>query len=361
MNLLNFSDSNTASQIINKINIIAKKIETAHIMEVCGTHTMEIGRLGIRSILPSNIDLISGPGCPVCVTSASYIDSAIELSENKNHIIVTFGDMIRVPGTNNSLDNARAKGADIRVVVSPLNAISIAKENPDKEIIFLAVGFETTAPATARAIQLAQNDKIKNLSFFVSHKLVPPALLALINDPMLKISAFLLPGHVSAIIGESPYIKVVKSGYPCVITGFEPIDILSGIMLTCEMIANKKFALINGYSRIVKPNGNQIALKTVYDVFDICDSVWRGIGIIPQSGLKIKKQYEELDAAKRFSVLEKLDQKMPEKCLCGEVLKGRIKPNKCPSFSKSCTPQHPLGPCMVSSEGSCAAYFKYGC
>lgn len=329
-------------------------------MEVCGTHTMEIGRLGLRSLLPKNIELISGPGCPVCVTPGRYIDAAADIAFSRKAIIVTYGDMVRVPGIRSSLDEAKSKGGRVDVVTSPLQALEIAKANPEKQIVFLTVGFETTAPASAKAIIDAQRDGIKNLSFFVAHKIVPPALSALISDKSLAISGFLLPGHVSAIIGMKPYQFIAKEGLPGVITGFEPLDILSGIFMLCDMVRHGKAAILNAYTRIAKPEGNPRAQKTVYSVFEIADTLWRGLGMLPQSGLVMKKEFKEFDAADRFGISQDGAAGMPEDCSCGDVLKGRIRPDECPLFSKTCTPENPVGPCMVSSEGSCAAFFKYG-
>jgi hydrogenase expression/formation protein HypD len=360
MNLVNFSDPVTAKRLLGIISATAATLGHTRIMEVCGTHTMEIGRLGLRSLLPKNIELISGPGCPVCVTPGSYIDAAADLALNRRVRIVTYGDMVRVPGISTSLDEARSKGAAVDVVTSPLNAIEIAKKHKNERVVFLAVGFETTAPASARAIDIAKQEKLDNLSFFISHKIVPPALSVLISDPQLALSGFLLPGHVSAIIGESPYQPVAKAGHPAAITGFEPIDILSGIMMVCDMLANKKSAILNAYSRIVKKEGNPRAVQAIYKVFEISDVVWRGIGVLPQSGLVLKNEYRDFDAARLYSLPNDDASPMPDACSCGDVLKGRIRPNQCPLFSTSCTPENPVGPCMVSSEGSCAAYFKYG-
>jgi hydrogenase expression/formation protein HypD len=329
-------------------------------MEVCGTHTMEIGRLGLRSLLPENIDLISGPGCPVCVTSGGYIDAAAGLALSSGCRVATFGDMIRVPGAVTSLDEAKSKGAFVDVVTSPLHAIEIAKNKPSEQVVFLAVGFETTAPASARAIDIARSEGIENLTFFVSHKIVPPALSALISDKDLGISGFLLPGHVSAVIGEEPYQFIARQGLPAAITGFEPLDILSGIFSVCDMIFRKKAAVVNAYPRIVEKNGNPRARDAISRVFDTADALWRGIGILPASGLAIKKEYSRYDAAVRFGIAAGSASAMPEACSCGDVLKGRIRPNECPMFAGSCTPENPVGPCMVSSEGSCAAYFRYG-
>jgi hydrogenase expression/formation protein HypD len=362
MSLADFSDPATARRLLDKITNAAQTLGHVRLMEVCGTHTMEIGRLGLRSLLPKNIELVSGPGCPVCVTPGSYIDAAADLALSHKAIIVTYGDLVRVPGTSGgtSLDEAKSKGADVEVVTSPLQALVIAAENPGKQVVFLTVGFETTAPASATAIMNAQRDGVKNLSFLVSHKIVPPALSALISDKALAISGFLLPGHVSAIIGQKPYQFIAKEGLPGVITGFEALDILSAILMLCDMLRHKKAAILNAYTRIAKPEGNPKAQKAVSSVFEIADTLWRGIGMLPASGLALKKEFKKLDAADRYGVKFDCTADMPDACSCGDVLKGRIRPDECPLFSRACTPENPVGPCMVSSEGSCAAYYKYG-
>jgi hydrogenase expression/formation protein HypD len=267
---------------------------------------------------------------------------------------------VRVPGIRTSLDEAKSRGGRVEVVTSPLQTLDIARSNPQEQVVFLTVGFETTTPASAKAIVNAKHDGIKNLSFFVSHKIVPPALSVLVADRALEISGFLLPGHVSAIIGQKPYQLIAEAGLPGVITGFEPLDILSGIFMVCDMLRNKKAAILNAYTRIARPEGNPVARKTVSSVFEIADSLWRGIGMLPMSGLAIKKEYKKFDAVDRFGLALDGAADMPRACSCGDVLKGRIRPDECLLFAKTCTPETPVGPCMVSSEGSCAAYFKYG-
>ena len=356
-NLLNFSDKNIAKKLIHLIKEKAKSIGHIKIMEVCGTHTMQIGKLGIRSILPDNIELISGPGCPVCVTPGSYIDSAAKLAIDKQVRIVTFGDMVRVPGDRTSLEKARSMGADIDIITSPFQSIEIAK-NSSQEVVFLSVGFETTTPMTAMTILNARQNKIKNLSFFIAHRVVPPALELLIQDSSIKIAGFLLPGHVSSIIGEKPYEILKKYKIPGVITGFEAIDILTGILDCITMISTEQIEIHNAYKRAVPSNGNPKAQKVVEQVFTQDDAEWRGIGTIPGTGLRLRDDYKQFDAAEKFNLkIEKST--FPSGCSCGDVLKGRIPPNKCKLFGKLCTPQNPVGPCMVSSEGSCAAYYKY--
>jgi hydrogenase expression/formation protein HypD len=361
MNLVDFNDTGAAEKLLEKIRNIAFGVDRIRIMEVCGTHTIEIGRLGLRSLLPSTIELVSGPGCPVCVTPGSYIDSAVELALQKKVRIVTFGDMVRVPGNRASLEEAKAEGAHIEVVTSPLQTLEIARRHPDEEIVFLAVGFETTVPATAKSLLDAKAAKISNISFLVSHRTVPPALAALINDKEIALSGFLLPGHVSAIIGEAPYQFIGRQGLPAVITGFESTDILMGIFHVCSMIAQGSPKVVNAYSRIVKKDGNPLAVRTYEKVFEPADALWRGIGVIPKSGLSIREEYADFDAAKKHGISLDPDASsdQPDGCSCGGVLKGVIKPLECPLFATACTPRTPVGPCMVSSEGSCAAYYKY--
>ncbi|MBN2035641.1 MAG: hydrogenase formation protein HypD [Chitinispirillaceae bacterium] len=359
MNIDRFRDPAIALKLVTSLQTMATRVPALRIMEVCGTHTMEIGRLGIRQLLPANIELLSGPGCPVCVTPASYIDALCDCATAGRARIATFGDLFRVPGTTTSLARVKAQGAAVDIVTSPLVALDMARNNREQEIIFTAVGFETTVPATAAAIQSAAEQKLTNLTFLCAHRLVPPALNALISDPTLGINAFLLPGHVSAIIGETAYASIAERGIPGVITGFEPLDILAGILALVEMAARHECALRNEYTRVVRREGNPAALALVNTCYEPCDAVWRGIGTIPASGLCLKKPHAAFDAAKRFGI--KIDNKeMPSGCSCGDVLKGRCKPDACPLFGTSCTPDHPVGPCMVSSEGSCAAYFRYG-
>lgn len=337
-------------------NITDKKI---NIMEVCGSHTMAIFKYGIRDILPTNIELISGPGCPVCVTPQSYIDTALDLSSLKDVIITTFGDMLRVPGKKTSLTKKKAEGADIRVVYSPMDAMVLAKNNPDKKVVFLAVGFETTAPMTAVTILEAEKQKIKNLFFFTAHKLVPPIMGKLMENKEVNINGFLLPGHVSTVIGKGFYeFLSLEYSVPGVITGFEPLDLLHGLIKLINMIDSKDFRVINDYKRVVKDNGNQKAIEYLNKVFDISDSTWRGIGPVPNSGYVLNKEYESYDAVKHFSINYK-EYDECSKCRCGEILKGKITPYECILFKRTCTPENPIGPCMVSSEGTCAAYYRY--
>ncbi|EKQ56756.1 MULTISPECIES: hydrogenase formation protein HypD [unclassified Clostridium] len=337
-------------------NITNEKI---NIMEVCGTHTMAIFRYGIRDILPDNIRIISGPGCPVCVTPQSYIDTALELTSNKDVIIATFGDMIKVPGRKSSLLRRKAEGADIRIVYSPMDVLTIAQDTPLKKIVFLSVGFETTTPITALTVMEARQKEIKNLFFFTAHKIVPPVMKVLVEDEEINIDGFLLPGHVSAVIGKKPY-EFLSSEHNIsgVITGFEPLDILKGLNTLINMINTKDYNIINEYKRIVRDSGNSKALLYINKVFKVIESTWRGIGVIPNSGYKFKKEYEEFDALKYFNVDYK-DYDCSFGCRCGDILKGKITPFECPLFKTNCTPENPVGSCMVSTEGTCAAYYKY--
>lgn len=362
MNLKSFSNSKKSKEIIGAIHNIAADLDNINIMEVCGTHTMEIGKLGLRKLLPGNIRLISGPGCPVCVTPGSYIDSLYEAALNPEYKVhvAAFGDMLNVPGNEHSLAEAKTAGAKIDIVVTPLQAIEIARNEPLNNIIFTSVGFETTVPATAFTVKKAYELGISNLYFLTAHRVVPPVLKALITDKDLNISGFLLPGHVSAIIGEKAYSLLNDFSVPGVIAGFEPLDILGGILSILDIIRNnRKNKLVNMYTRIVKKDGNIEAVKLIDDIYEHVDSLLRGIGVIPGSGLKLREKYKKYDAAERFSLnIEKSG--MPSGCSCGDVLKGIINPDQCKLFGKTCVPEHPVGPCMVSTEGSCAAYYKYG-
>lgn len=353
-----FDDPELCGRLLADIKRLANRTGPVKIMEVCGTHTMEIGRLGLRSILPTNVELLSGPGCPVCVTPGSMIDALVALADGKTHVL-TYGDMIRVPGDNGSLEQARARGGKVSVVSSALEAVKMAKRNLDEEFVFAAVGFETTAPATARAVVESSEFNLQNLSFLLSHRILPPGLSALANDGELAIAGFMLPGHVSAILGMEPYRLLEELGIPAAVTGFEPVDILFGIQQILRLIADKSNVVYNAYPRVVRPEGNPAARQLMEKVFEICDAEWRGIGTIPQSGQRLKKEFAQFDAECRTGAKIKTTS-MPKGCSCGDVLKGKRNPTQCPLFGKGCTPESPLGPCMVSSEGSCAAYYRYG-
>ena len=335
--------------------------ETFRFMEVCGTHTTAIYQSGLSSLLPANIIHLSGPGCPVCVTDDSEIAIFLDLARKEEIILATFGDLLRVPGADGfSLKHAQAAGADIRIVYSSLEAAQIAKANPHKEVVFLGAGFETTAPLTAAVIMQASQLKLSNFSAFSMHKLVPPALAALLDDPGHNMDAFLLPGHVATITGLSPF-KFLAANYrlPATVGGFEPVDILLGLRSLAKMFREKKPEVINAYPRAVVETGNPKALSLLKKVFEPCDARWRGLGIIPKSGLKIRDKFKDFDSQKKFSLTLPIIKKKSA-CKCGLVLKGQISPPQCPLFGKKCTPATPVGPCMVSTEGSCAARYKYG-
>ncbi|MCB2298788.1 hydrogenase formation protein HypD [Clostridium tagluense] len=352
-----FRNNDYSKKLVEKLNNISS--EKINIMEVCGTHTMATFRYGIRDILPSNINLISGPGCPVCVTPQSYIDTALTLSQKKDVIIATFGDMMKVPGEKGSLIKKKAEGADVRIVYSTMDCLMMASRNPFKKIVFLSVGFETTAPMTAVTAIEAKKDNISNLFFLTAHKVVPPVMEALVQEKELKIDGFLLPGHVCAIIGTKPYeFLSVDYNIPGVVTGFEPLDILQGLNTLVRLISKRDYRIKNEYKRIVKTEGNPYALEYLNKAFNIVDSSWRGIGRIPKSGLEFNGEYENFDALKHFKINYK-DYDGSPGCKCGEILKGKIKPIDCPLFKKLCTPENPVGSCMVSSEGTCAAYYRY--
>jgi hydrogenase expression/formation protein HypD len=329
------------------------------LMEVCGTHTVSIFRSGIRSVLPETICLLSGPGCPVCVTDQKEIDRFIGLSRIDNVIVTTFGDLMHVPGSESSLQQERAEGKDIRVVYSTIDALELAQKNPDKKVVFLGVGFETTAPTIAAAILSAARMKIENFSVISAHKLIPPALDALMSIEGVQLDGFILPGHVSVIIGLNAYRPFFdKYRIPCVVSGFEPADILKAISVLVEMIETGNPGLENAYPRVVTDEGNPKAQKILNDIFTSDDACWRGIGMIPQSGLKIRDEFAAHDAERRFDI-QVPDPKNPKGCVCGEILTGKKRPPDCDLYKKVCTPTDPVGPCMVSTEGTCAAYYKY--
>ncbi|MFA5085013.1 MAG: hydrogenase formation protein HypD [Candidatus Omnitrophota bacterium] len=328
-----------------------------NIMEVCGTHTMSIFRFGLRDILPPNIRLISGPGCPVCVTPNEFIDKAMAIANMKNVIIMTFGDMIKVPGSRSSLEKEKAGGADVRIAYSSLDALELAKKHPDKEIVFLGIGFETTAPTVAQSLIIAKKTKLKNYSVLCGHKTMPEVMETLVKDGSIKVDAFMLPGHVSAIIGLKPYgflSKIYKKR--CVISGFEPLDMMQSILM---IVRQRKPEIEVQYGRIIERDGNPLAQKCMNDIFEKFPSVWRGIGCVKDSGFKIKKSYGVFDAELKFRPrIERPKDNI--RCFCGYILKGTKTPYDCPSFAGRCTPENPVGACMVSGEGTCAAYYKYG-
>ncbi|CAB5128449.1 [NiFe] hydrogenase metallocenter assembly protein HypD [Olavius algarvensis associated proteobacterium Delta 3] len=352
-----YRDPELSKKLIDRIHTISQT--DVRLMEVCGTHTVSIFRSGIRSILPKSISLLSGPGCPVCVTAQGEIDAFIELARNDNVILATFGDLMRVPGTSSSLLKEKADGRDIRVVYSTFDGIQMAKDNPGKSVVFLGVGFETTAPTVAAAIFSARQMNIENFFVYSAHKLVPPALEALTDQENVQVNGFILPGHVSVIIGEAGYQPFFdRHRVPCVITGFEPADILRGISMLVDQIESGSPRLENAYPRAVSHGGNEKAQRLLQDVFEPVDAVWRGIGAIPGSGLKMRGPYVAFDAADHFQIVAKAAPE-PKGCACGEILTGGKTPPECPLFRTRCTPMAPVGPCMVSSEGTCAAFYRF--
>ncbi len=330
------------------------------LMEVCGTHTVAIFRNGIRQLLPATVELVSGPGCPVCVTPNGYLDTAIAYSSRPDIIITTFGDMLKVPGSDSTLLAEKAQGADIRIVYSPLESLDIARENPAKKVIFLAVGFETTAPTAAATVLQAELEGLDNFFVLSAHKLVPPALRAILEAQDSKVDGFLLPGHTTAISGLAPF-RFVAAEYrlPAVVTGFEALDILQGIYLLVQQIAQNKAELANQYSRVVKPAGNPAAMAVLARVYQPAAAAWRGFGVIEGSGLELTERYKRFSAPAMLPLAGVITRE-PVGCRCGEVLRGRIVPAECPLFGQSCTPEKPVGACMVSVEGACAAWYKYG-
>lgn len=353
-----FRDGRIARHLASKLAEIATS-QVITLMEVCGTHTMVIYRHGIKHLLPENIRLLSGPGCPVCVTPNAFIDKAIAYCHLPGCIVTTFGDMMRVPGSYSSLEREKAEGYDIRVVYSTLDALEVAEKNVDKKVIFLGVGFETTAPTAASSILAAQKRGLRNYFVTSGHKVMPPALKALVDGKSVKVDGFILPGHVSTIIGSKPYSFLPREyDRACVIAGFEPLDIIQGILMLVEQIVSGNPTVEIQYRRVVREEGNPFALKSMEEVFEPTDAEWRGIGMIPGSGLKIRKKYQRFDAEANFEVhvqppIEK------KGCICGLILQGIKVPTECKLFGKVCTPESPVGACMVSSEGTCAAYYKF--
>jgi hydrogenase expression/formation protein HypD len=330
------------------------------IMEVCGTHTVSIFRSGIRSLLPENLRLISGPGCPVCVTAQRYIDAAMELAMRPGVIIATYGDMLRVPGRCGSLEQCRAGGASVRIINSGMSALRLAREHPRREIVFLGVGFETTAPATAAVVLRARREGAANFSVLAAHKLVVPAMLTLLEAGDVPLDGFLCPGHVSVIIGADAYRPVVERfRRPCVVAGFEPDQVLQGITHLLRQIAQDRARLENVYTAAVTDAGNAAAIRLLDEVFVVADAAWREIGVIPNSGLEFAPRFARFDALRRHGIELGKDDDNPA-CKCGLVIQGRVDPPDCSLFGNGCTPLQPIGPCMVSSEGTCAAWFKYG-
>jgi len=357
-----FRDPAVATPLRERMGKLGEKLAGrpggVRIMEVCGSHTMSVARYGIRQLLPPHVALLSGPGCPVCVTAAGYIDAAIDLA-GRGATIASFGDMLQVPGSSSALSEARSGGARVEVCYSPRAALALAAADPGREVVFLAIGFETTIAPVVSLVDLAIRERIENLSLLVAFKLVPPALRAVLSDPELKVDAFLCPAHVSAIIGTRAYEPIAREyAKPCVIAGFEPLDILFGLCGILAQLAEGRAAVENLYARVVRDDGNPLARAVTERFLRPADVYWRGLGPLPDSGLVLRDEFARFDAEKRFGIAVGPGKEHPG-CLCGDVIKGKSIPTECPLFAKRCTPMDPVGPCMVSVEGSCAAYYKY--
>ncbi len=356
-----FRDAELGRAVAMEILSLVEPGRHYKLMEVCGGHTHSIYKYGIDDLLPANVELVHGPGCPVCVIPMGRVDDGIAIAHNPGVIFTCFGDMMRVPGSDGSLLDAKAAGADIRMVYSPLDALRIAKQNPDREVVFFAIGFETTAPSTALTLKRARADGVENFSVMCSHVTIVPPLRALLESPDLRLDGFIGPGHVSTVVGARPCQFIPADyGKPIVIAGFEPLDILQAIEMILRQIAGARCEVENQYKRVVPWEGNLRALEVMADVFELRPHFeWRGLGFISHSGLKLSDRYADLDAEVRFSVpgVRVAD---PKACQCGEVLKGVIKPWECKVFGTACTPERPIGTCMVSSEGACAAYYNFG-
>lgn len=358
-----FSDSVLARRSLEAVIELADEFKKQHgripvLMEVCGSHTMAFAKSGIKTRLKDHVRLIAGPGCPVCVTDQKSIDAMIQLADGSNRILCTFGDMMRVPGSRVSLMKAKTDGKDIRVIYSPLDSVKIAEENPDKEVIFLGIGFETTIPILTLAIREAERKGLKNFSVWMTTKLVEPVMRALLDSGEVKLDGFILPGHVSVVLGKRSFEFLVEdykiSG---VITGFEPVQLLSGIYKILQLLLENKQDVLNDYKYVVKDEGNLLAQKLMEKYLKLDDEDWRGMGTIPNSGLVLKDQYAQFDAKKKYKV--SVGEPRKTKCRCGEIIRGLVTPEECVLFNKGCTPTQPIGPCMVSTEGTCAAHYQY--
>ena len=353
-----YRDARMASRVLAEIRRIVTAPWT--LMEVCGGQTHSIVKHGLDHMLPSEIELVHGPGCPVCVTPLEQIDKAHAIAQRPRVIFTSFGDMLRVPGSRTDLLRLKSEGADVRVVYAPLDAVKLAQQHPDREVVFFAIGFETTAPANALAVTQAQRLGVENFSMLVSHVLVPPAITAVLQSPGNRVRGFLGPGHVCTVMGYREYEPIARHyGVPIVITGFEPLDLLDGVLRTVRLLEAGKATVQNQYSRVVSRDGNRAARELIWSAFEVCDRKWRGIGAIPKSGLRLRWELRDWDAERRFEVgaMETLE---PAACISGQILRGLKKPHDCPAFGTACTPEHPLGATMVSAEGACAAYFAYG-
>jgi hydrogenase expression/formation protein HypD len=356
-----FRDAELARAVAARIAALAETDRRYKIMEICGGHTHTIYRHGIKDLLPPQIELVHGPGCPVCVLPMGRVDDGIAVAERPEVIFTCFGDMLRVPGSKGNLLEAKSRGADVRMVYSPLDALRIARENPDREVVFFAIGFETTAPSTALTLQRARREGVRNFSVFCNHVTIVPPVRALLDSPDMRLDAFIGPGHVSTVVGCRPYAFITTDyGKPVVVAGFEPLDLLQSILMLMRQLAEGRCEVENQYPRVVPWEGNRAALTCMADVFELRPYFeWRGLGFIAQSALKLSPAYADFDAERRYAVpgVRVAD---PKACQCGEVLKGVLKPHQCKVFGTACTPERPLGTLMVSSEGACAAYFNFG-
>ncbi|MEO7158833.1 MAG: hydrogenase formation protein HypD [Vicinamibacterales bacterium] len=353
-----YRDEAAAQKLVQAIGEVVTRPWT--IMEVCGGQTHTIVKYGIDELLPKSIELVHGPGCPVCVTSLETIDRAHAIASRPGVIFCSFGDMLRVPGSKGDLLQLKSHGADVRIVYSPLDAVTIAAANPAKEVVFFAIGFETTAPPNAMAVWMAAHRKLTNFSVLVSHVLVPPAMTALLEAPDNRVQAFLGPGHVCTVVGYEEYEPLAARHHvPIVITGFEPVDMLEGLLMAVRQLEQGRAEVENAYGRAVRREGNAASCALIADVFEVCDRKWRGVGLIPRSGLRLTPKYQAFDAEERFAV-SGIDTEEPAICISGDILRGVRKPHQCPAFATTCTPHTPIGATMVSAEGACAAYYAYG-
>ena len=353
-----YRDQHLAESLLREIGRVQTRPWV--IMEVCGGQTHSIVKYGIDRLLPDGIELVHGPGCPVCVTSLEMIDKAHAIARRPDVIFCSFGDMLRVPGSQADLFTIKSQGADVRIVYSPLDCLSIARRNPDKKVVFFAIGFETTAPANAMLVWRAKQENVANVSVLVSHVLVPPSIAAILQSPQNRVQGFLGPGHVCAVMGMREYEPIAaRFKVPIVVTGFEPIDLLEGVLMTVRQLEEGRAEVENQYSRAINREGNVAAQKLIAGVFEICDRKWRGVGTIPKSGYRLRYEFRQHDAERLFEV-GSIDTKEPAVCISGQILKGIKKPHDCPAFGGACTPQRPLGATMVSAEGACAAYYAYG-
>lgn len=351
-----FRNPDLAGRLLKELSANSRP---AVLMEICGGQTHSLLASGLDQLLPPTLELVHGPGCPVCVTPVEMIDKAIHLAENRQVLFTTFGDMMRVPGSKGDLLAAKSRGADVRMLYSPLDALTLAEQHPDKQVVFWAIGFETTVPATALAVWMAREKRVKNFSLLVSHVLVPPAMRRLLASPQNRVQAFLAAGHVCAVTGWQPYQSIAEEFHtPIVVTGFEPVDLLLGIHRAMQLLRTDCARVDNAYGRVVRRYGNEAAMKRIADVYCECDQTWRGLGLIPAGGLRLREEFADYDAEKIFDLQS--DHKAESgPCISGLILQGLKKPSDCPSFCVDCTPEHPLGAPMVSAEGACAAYYHY--